>query len=307
MLQEIKHASFYDTLIFDEPALLSEPLLHAVHSEAMIQQIKELSTQGDAWIDLDTYVCQSDYETARLAAGGLMQLAQMVLSGKADNGFALVRPPGHHATSHRSMGFCLFNNAAITAHTLAQQGKKILIFDPDVHHGNGTQDIFYHRNDVLYQSLHLSPHYPGTGSIDEIGTATGEGYTVNAPLTHGNGDNAVSQLLDEIYIPIAQQFNPDIIIMSIGYDSHHNDQLGGLNLTANIYGDIITRFQTVQPKIVCTLEGGYNLTWIGKCLVAQLGAMVSQPVQIDDTAQEISAVSDVIQNLKNELGGYWKL
>jgi acetoin utilization deacetylase AcuC-like enzyme len=141
----------------------------------------------------------------------------------------------------------------------------------------------------------------------EIGTEAGEGYTVNAPLSHGNGDTAVAHLLDEVFLPIARQFKPDVILVSSGYDSHHADQLGGLMLTTNFFGEMLLRFQKIQPKIICTLEGGYNLNWIGKCLLAQLGVLVSHPMTFPDSAYEHSTVQPVIDTLKNELGSYWKL
>jgi acetoin utilization deacetylase AcuC-like enzyme len=168
MMNEIKNTSLSKDLQFIQPEILSEEILYDIHSDRMIEQVKDLSIESKSWIDMDTYVCRSDYETARLAAGGMLQICKNVIDGTADNGFALVRPPGHHATKNRSMGFCLFNNAAIAANELSKQGKKVLIFDWDVHHGNGTQDIFYDRNNVMYQSFHLSPHYPGTGDFDEI-------------------------------------------------------------------------------------------------------------------------------------------
>jgi len=291
MMNEVKQTPFYNDLDFIEPILLSEELLHAVHSDDMIQRIKDISLQGDSWVDMDTYVCKGDYKIARLAAGGLLQLCNNVIDGNADNAYALIRPPGHHATKQRSMGFCLFNNAA----------------DPDVHHGNGTQDIFYDRNDVLYQSIHLSPHYPGTGSVDELGTGDGEGYTNNAPLSYGNGNNAVSIILDDVFLPIAHRFKPDLIIFSTGFDSHHADQLGGLKLTANFYGAMIKKYQKIQPKIVSTLEGGYNFQWIGKCLVSQLGQLVSHPLNIDDHVQEDTNVQPLVEKMKKELEKYWKL
>jgi len=307
IMNEIKQSSLFNELEFIEPELLSEDVLTSVHSYEQIQQIKEYSLQGEHWIDMDTYVCKSDYETARLAAGSVVQISKNVLMGKADNAFGLVRPPGHHATQNRSMGFCLFNNIALAANEISKQGKKVLIFDLDVHHGNGTQSIFYDRKDVLYQSFHLSPHYPGTGSISEIGIGEGKGYTVNAPLFHGNGNTAVTKLLDEIFLPIAAQFKPDIILVSSGFDSHHADLLGGLKLTVDFFGKIIERLQEIQPKIVGTLEGGYNLSWIGKCLVAQLGQMAFYPLKISDSSQENVNVEPVIEEIKNEIGDYWRL
>ena len=307
MMEELRSAPFFNKLEIIEPDLLPEKTLYNVHSDQMIEQIKEMSNKYESWIDMDTYVCQSDFETARLAAGGLVKVCNNVIKEKVKNAFALVRPPGHHATKNRSMGFCLFNNAAIAADLIAKQGKKVLIFDPDVHHGNGTQDIFYDRKDVLYQSIHLTPHYPGTGGIDELGKGDGRGYTVNAPLSYGYGDIAVKKLMDEIFLPISKQFKPDFIIVSTGFDSHYKDPLGGLRFTTNLYGEIIKKLNKVQSKIACTLEGGYNLNWIGKCLVSQVGEMVDSPVKFDEKVAEEKDVENLINKLKNGLDSYWNI
>jgi acetoin utilization deacetylase AcuC-like enzyme len=307
MMDEIKNTPFYNELKFIKPENLLEKTLLDIHSKRMIEKVREMSSIGESWIDMDTYVCKSDYDTARLAAGGLVKACDNVISGKADNAFAMIRPPGHHATRDRSMGFCLFNNAAIAANELSKKGKKTLIYDFDVHHGNGTQDIFYDRNDVLYQSTHLFPHYPGTGNFDEIGISQGQGYTINAPITHGNGNSAVTQILDEIFLPVAKQFNPDLIILSCGYDSHHLDPLGGLKFTLDFFAEITAKYQEIQPKLVCTLEGGYNLQWIGKCLVSQLGQLTNNKMEFNDSTDENENIKDVITNIKNEIGNYWKI
>ncbi len=307
MLDALEQTPFYKDLQFIKPEMVSEKLLHEVHSAEMIDKIKEISKQGDSWIDLDTYVCKFDYETARLAAGGVSQVCKAVINGDTQNAYALVRPPGHHASENRSMGFCLFNNAGIAAHELSKKGKKILIFDHDVHHGNGTQSIFYSRKDVMYQSFHLSPHYPGTGNANEIGQGAGIGYTINAPLGFGHDDRAVSQLFDEVFLPITKQYKPDLIIVSAGYDSHHADPLGGLKLSANFFGEMIRRFQEIQPRIVCTLEGGYNLQWLGKCFLSQLGQLMSHPLRFDDNIKGNDDVSSVVRMMKKELKEYWEL
>jgi acetoin utilization deacetylase AcuC-like enzyme len=308
LMHAVTTSPFYDDIELVTPRILSEKLLYEVHASAMIQRVKEIASgPRESWLDPDTYVCPLDYTTARLAAGGVLLLAKNIIEEKTINAFALVRPPGHHATKERSMGFCLFNNAAIAAHEMTKHVKRILIFDPDVHHGNGTQSIFYQRKDILYESFHLSPHFPGTGDPTEIGEGEGVGYTINAPLSYGNGNNAVTQLLDEIFLPIAEQFKPDLIIVSVGYDSHHADPLGGLKLTSDFYGEILRRLQRIQPKMLCTLEGGYNLQWIGKCLLSQLAQMTGNEISLEDTTHEVTMVKPLIKQLRKEMGSYWKI
>jgi len=307
MMNAIQQSNLLQDLKIIEPSIMEEEMLYDVHSEEMIEHVIQASKQEGNWIDLDTYVSKDDYLTARYAAGGILQACYDILDGTADNAFGLVRPPGHHATPNRSMGFCLFNNAAIAAHQLSKQGKKVLIFDPDVHHGNGTQDIFCSRKDVLYQSLHLSPHFPGTGAIDEIGTGEGTGYTNNAPLHYGHGAIVATQVLETIFLPIAQQFKPDFIIISTGFDSHHTDVLGGLRYTINFFGRLIKYYQDIQPHIVCTLEGGYSLDWIGRCLLSQLGQLTGNPQEFPDTIREDPEGTAIITELHEKLGKYWKL
>jgi acetoin utilization deacetylase AcuC-like enzyme len=307
MMDELKKASFYDDLKFIDPPMLPEEMLYHIHNQRMIYDIKQISETNTAWLDLDTYVCKDDFDTARLAAGGTLALGKRVLEDKADNGFAVVRPPGHHATPTTSMGFCLFNNASITAYELAKFDHKILIFDPDVHHGNGTQEVFYNRDDVLYQSFHVSPHFPGTGKIHEIGRGKGKGYNMNAPLAHGNGEQAVKRIVHDIFLPAAEEFDPDLILVSSGFDSHHADRMGGLYLTVDFFGELLKEYQKIQPKMVCTLEGGYNLDWIGKCLVSQVGQLAGFPQHFDDSATEKDTSQQVYEKLKKNLQPFWKL
>lgn len=301
-MEFLRGMPFFDDLHIMLPAMIDEGHILRVHSKEMVERVR--NTVG--WLDPDTYVTGDSYRIAKLAAGGLVKACNEVLRGNEDNGFAIVRPPGHHATKNRSMGFCLFNNAAIAADSIARQGKKVLIFDHDVHHGNGTCSIFYDRNDVLYQSIHLSPHYPGTGMVDEMGSGGGKGFTVNAPLSRGVGDDGVEKLLEEVMLPVAEQFSPDFIIISAGFDSHHSDELGGLSLTLDFYGKMVKKFSSVQSKIVCTLEGGYMLDVLGKGIAGEIGMLNNTPVHFDDYSGGRDA-DDVVKKLKEELGGYWRL
>lgn len=307
MIDSLQNSELHERVSIIEPILLPEKLLYDVHSIDMIIQIKALSKRGNTWIDPDTYVCENDFETARMAAGGLLHLSKHVLDGTIDNGFALVRPPGHHATPYRSMGFCLFNNVAISASECVKQGKKVLIFDLDVHHGNGTQDIFYSSNNVLYQSFHVSPHFPGTGGMDEMGDSEGKGYTVNLPLPHYCGKKTIKYGMEEVFLPIAKEFSPDIILVSCGYDSHYTDQLGGLLFDVNYFGDIIKQLQSIQSNIVCTLEGGYNLDIIGNCFVSQIGQLCGKPQYFDDTIPEEQLEFERVKHLKKQMKDYWDI
>ena len=254
---------------------------------------------------MDTYTNEHTYRVAKLAAGGVVMAAEEILKGNYKNAYALVRPPGHHATRHHSMGFCIFNNVAIAANWLTERGKRVFIFDHDVHHGNGTQDIFYERSGVLYSSIHLYPHYPGTGKIDEIGIGEGEGYTINAPLPFGSGEECVSNLLDEIFIPIAQQFKPDFIIISAGFDSHYNDPLGGLQLGIDFYGEIIKKFKEMAP-IICSLEGGYVGTTLAKGVTKEISALIGKEIQYNDKGNGRDC-PDTLKNLKGKMKEYWDI
>ncbi len=301
VMEYVRELPFYGELEHIMPEPVSEKALLRVHSEAMVTRIK--STVG--WLDPDTYLSEGSYEVARLAAGGVVSACDAVVEGKADNAFALVRPPGHHATSTRSMGFCLFNNAALAADHLARQGKRVLIFDHDVHHGNGVADIFYDRSDVLYQSIHLSPHFPGTGAVDEIGSGEGKGYTVNVPLPPRVGDEGVRAVMHEVMLPVARQFDPDFVIVCAGFDSHHTDALGGLFLTIDYYGELLRQLMDLQRHLVCTLEGGYQLDVLKKGVAIELGMLHGTPLTCDDTAEDGRDPGPVIKDLRRVLEPYW--
>jgi len=297
----LKEQEFNEKIDWQEPYEISEEEIAKVHSMEMIENARHVG-----WLDMDTYTNEHSYRIAKLAAGGVVKACDEILNGRHSQAFALVRPPGHHATRNASMGFCIFNNIAIAANWLTQHGKKVFVFDHDVHHGNGTQEIFYERNDVIYASIHLFPHYPGTGRIEEVGAGKGEGYTINAPLPHGAGEDCLAALLDEIFIPIAMQFKPDFILISAGFDSHYGDPLGGLEIGIDFYGEIIEKFMNVQKKIVCSLEGGYVPSTLAKGVAKEIATMMNFPLNYNDKGYG-KICNDVVMALKKKMNEYWNL
>jgi acetoin utilization deacetylase AcuC-like enzyme len=245
---------------------ISRERLERNHTASYIDEVRRVAERGGGHLDPDTYVAPRSYEAALMSAGGLVDLSEAVLDGTVDNGFALVRPPGHHALAGRGMGFCLFNNVAIAAHyALAERGlERILIVDFDVHHGNATQDAFYDSPAVLYFSTHQYPYYPGTGSWRDTGRGAGEGYTANVPLRGGVGDVGYGRIFDEVLAPLARRYQPQLILVSAGYDAHWADPLAGMLLSIAGYAGLARRLKVLADelctgKIVFTLEGGYHL------------------------------------------------
>ncbi len=252
------------TLIPPQPA--SRELLTAVHSADYVQALAALARRGGGHLDPDTYVGPRSYAAAELAAGGVVALVRAVVAGQARNAIALVRPPGHHARRGGGMGFCLLNNVAIAAQAgLTECGlTRILIVDWDVHHGNGTQEIFYGTPQVLFFSTHQYPYYPGSGSVREIGTGAGQGTTVNVPLPAGVGDAGFQRIYADILTPLAERYRPELILVSAGFDAHWDDPLAGLRLSLAGYWQLARTIvgladRLCDGRLVVTLEGGYNL------------------------------------------------
>jgi acetoin utilization deacetylase AcuC-like enzyme len=238
-------------------ALRSE--IEQVHSPEYVQAI--LSCRGRyVLLDHDTGTSPGSVQAALLAAGAAVEGAERLRQGLPS--FVLCRPPGHHATPDRAMGFCLFNNAAIAAAHLARSGMRIAIFDPDVHHGNGTQEAFYERNDVLYASLHRFPYFPGTGRISEIGEGPGAGFTLNVPLPAGAGDDWYLPAFQSLVLPRIEAFAPDACIVSAGFDSLDGDYLGQMRLSRAGYGEMVGALSSRWPTMG-VLEGGYTLQQLG--------------------------------------------
>jgi acetoin utilization deacetylase AcuC-like enzyme len=249
-----------------QPRTATQEELEFIHGPRYIHLVASTASRDYAMLDPDTYACPKSYETARLAAGGVLAAVDQVLKGEVNTAFALIRPPGHHAEANRAMGFCLFNNVAVGAAYAIKEHKiqKALIIDWDLHHGNGTQHSFYERADVLYFSTHQFPYYPGTGYVNEVGSGKGEGFTVNVPLAPGPGDAEYMRIFEEILEPIAVEYKPDLVFVSAGFDIYHEDPLGGMQVTpagfANL-AKIILEFaeETCRGKVVFVLEGGYHL------------------------------------------------
>jgi acetoin utilization deacetylase AcuC-like enzyme len=263
------------------PRPASEHDLQRCHSETMIREIRDFIAHGGTHLDSDTPVSDESFDVARLAAGAAIIAVDAVMAHDGGKAFALSRPPGHHATPHRAMGFCLFNHAAIAARYAQDVHglERVLIVDWDVHHGNGTQDIFWSDDTVFYFSTHQYPHYPGTGARDEAGEGKGTGFTLNIPLPARTSASAHRQAYADALKHIEERFSPDLVIISAGFDSHQNDPLGNLMLEDNDFAEMTKDVLRIAEKhangrVVSLLEGGYNLEVLGGSVQAHLAAML---------------------------------
>lgn len=249
-----------------KPRSATEEELQLIHTPAYISSIKSTSGKDRVHLDPDTSTSARSYEVALLAAGGVLKAADLIMDRKIQNGFALVRPPGHHAEAARAMGFCLFNNIAVGAAYLQKKHglKRILIVDWDLHHGNGTQHSFAESSEVLYFSTHQYPHYPGTGHWSEVGNGEGEGFTVNIPLHAGKTDSNYLYVFSRILHPIATEYKPQFILVSAGFDIYEGDPLGGMQISKQGFAALTAELmkmaaESAQKRILFSLEGGYNL------------------------------------------------
>lgn len=261
-----------EKLIFIEPEKADIKLLRLVHTDAHIRRILD-GTEG--YLDPDTYMCKDSAEVALYAVGAVKTAIDKIVEGIIKNCFCAVRPPGHHATPERAMGFCLFNNVAVGARYAQSRGfKNVFIIDFDVHHGNGTQDAFYDDDTVFYFSTHQYPHYPGTGSEDERGTGRGKDFTYNVPVRPGSGDREFMEIYQDVLPGLVRKFSPDLILVSAGYDLLKDDPLASIRVSnEGIRAIVRSILEHNLPTIFC-LEGGYDLNALGDAVVITLEEMV---------------------------------
>jgi acetoin utilization deacetylase AcuC-like enzyme len=264
--------------VVEAPAATLEQV-ERVHGRSHIDAIEAFSARGGGMIDLDTVASELSYDAALRAAGGAVSAVDRLLAGDADFAFCGLRPPGHHAERERAMGFCLFNNVAVgIAHGLAEHDlERAMVVDWDVHHGNGTQEIFYSSPRVLFTSIHQSPLYPGTGDPGERGSGEGEGYTVNLPVDPGAGADEFLSLIQTVVVPMAHGFDPGLLAVSAGYDAHRDDPLAECTLDEAAYADMAASLRDLAaglgiPILVC-LEGGYALAALAASVSATVAAL----------------------------------
>jgi len=308
--------------VFIKPKLASLKSIKTVHSVKYIKHIRQLSESGGGIVDeeTETMVSRDSFEVARLAAGGTLQAVDKVMAGQFRNAFVLARPPGHHAGPDYGLGFCIFNNVALGAkHMLSDFGlDRILVFDIDSHHGNGTQQIFYGTKKVLYLSLHEDPtEFPQTGFSDETGQGEGLGYTVNIPFPFGTGDVVYWKAVKTIALPIMTQFRPQFVLVSAGFDSHYRDIIGELSLSSQIYPMI---FQAVldftnnvcEGRMVAVLEGGYCLSVLRNVVPAVISQMTGNRIKLyrrtpllDLSIQK--QAEKILKTVRRIQSGFWTL
>lgn len=294
------------------------------HTLAHIKEVEATSGKIYSALDGDTFTSPKSYEAAMLAVGAVTQGVELITRGEVDNGFALVRPPGHHAEKHRSMGFCLFNNIALAAHhAIENLGlERILILDWDVHHGNGTQNSFYNSDKVLFVSLHQSPLYPGTGSLSDCGVGEGLGYTLNVPLPGGQGDIEYANIFNSIIEKVVYQYKPELILVSAGFDAYHADGISSMRLTHQGFAYMaqsIMRWagDLCDGRVLIALEGGYNLNGLKEGVFSVLSQLVNSeldtafPTSIDKQIQGIlrneQSPHPAVERVREVAKTFWKL
>ena len=298
-----------------EPRAAADEELARVHEPDYLTLVRETAGRAVS-LDPDTFTSPDTYDVARLAAGAALTGVDLVLDGEpGTRAFGLVRPPGHHAERSRAMGFCVFNNVAVAAaHARARGVARVAIVDYDVHHGNGSQWMFYRDPNVLFVSSHQFPYYPGTGAADEVGSDAGAGFTVNLPLAAGATDADYEKVYGTIAWPIVRAYQPELIILSAGFDAYQDDPLAGMRLTASAFGRLTASLVSIADEccnghIVAMTEGGYDLKGLADCLRAAIGALDGEeaPPGAAATDEPTPRADTTIKAVTPYLAKYWRI
>lgn len=288
ILKRLQENPLWDQLEILAPLPVGRDEAALVHTDAYLDRL-ETATAYAAQLDPDTYTTHRSLEAAYASLGSVLAITNAVMTGEARNGFAACRPPGHHATPNEAMGFCLLSNAAIAARWAQEKFgiERVAIMDFDVHHGNGTQDAFYDDGSVLYMSTHQAPLYPGTGRRDERGTGAGEGTTLNVPLASGSGDREMEVAFRDDLAPAIEAFQPELLLVSAGYDAHWRDPLAGLNVTTHGFGHLVRMLVTWAEtycggRLVGILEGGYDAQALATSVIATISRLIDPDAPVHD-------------------------
>jgi acetoin utilization deacetylase AcuC-like enzyme len=279
-----------------EPRRASRDELSVVHDTGYLNTLMDMCAAGGGQVDPDTVVSAGSWETAQLTAGAGLQAIEALTAGRGDAAFVLGRPPGHHAGPAAGMGFCLVNNVAVAAATLTRRGERVAVVDWDVHHGNGTQDIFWSDPSVLYVSVHQWPLYPGTGRPEDRGAGAGRGTTINLPMPPRSTGDAYLALFDEVVLPCLDRFGPTWVLVSAGFDAHRDDPLGDMALTAGDFADLTGRLvgSAREPgRLVLFLEGGYDLPALQASVAACAACLVGDPYRPEPASSGGAGMSRV--------------
>jgi acetoin utilization deacetylase AcuC-like enzyme len=285
-------------------------VLTAVHPEAYVAAIERAAAGGGGALDRDTVISRGSFEAALHAAGGAVRMVELLLDGEAGYAFSAHRPPGHHATPTRAMGFCVFNNVAVAARfALDRRGlERVMIIDWDVHHGNGTNDIFHTSDRVLFVSLHQSPLYPGTGAAGDVGAGRGEGFTANLPVSPGTGDEGYLSLVEHVAIPLMNSYEPQLVLVSAGYDAHRDDPLADCLVSEGGFAAMARAVRRAADSagvpLGCVLEGGYALEALARSVAATMTELAPEAPDGAAAPEEVGVVPPAAE-ARERLARWW--